>query len=78
MDYVGNDVETDRKKSVQECASWLMKLKARNQEVHFWTYNPNTKACKAKGLTNVRTPTDELVSGSAECGQELLAPDFGE
>ena len=77
MDYVGNDVETERKKSIQECASWIMKLKARNQEVHFWTYNANTKDCKAKSLANGRTRTEGLVSGSALCGQ-VLKPDFGE
>ena len=78
MDYVGNDVVTAKKRSIQECALFAMEEKAiKNLEVHFWTYNPNTKACKAKSLAIVRTRTDLLVSGSAECGQ-VLAPDFGE
>ena len=78
MDYVGNDVVTARKRSIQECALFAMEEKAiRQLEVHFWTYNPNTKACKTKGLTIVRTPTEGLVSGSALCGQ-VLKQHFGE
>ena len=78
MDYVGNDVVTARKRSIQECALFAMEEKAiRQLEVHFWTYNANTKDCKAKGSANVRTQTEGLVSGSALCGQ-VLKPDFGE
>ena len=81
MDYVGNDVETASKRSIQECAAFALELRAR-MEVHFWTFNQNAGLCKAKGLdsTFVRTPkaaTDRFYSGSVECG-EPLAPNFGE
>ena len=77
MDYEGNDVETEKKLSVQECAEFSFEFTPHS---HFWTYDRNTKMCKVKGLIKTRTPTgrhNRFVSGSVERGK-TLARDVGE